>query len=227
MKLVRGAGSPEEGACWMSAVQYYVDGKLWHDHPECVDPVIRKLCIWVNDTLRDGEREEKIGPYIFLPVGTNMGSALSVKRALRAADWAVREIAPIALQASGFGTIAPTLRLLQPVRDRASADAAAHAAAHAADAVEYAAADAAYAAYAAAYAAYAASAAAYAADAAYAAYAASAAAYAAEYAVLLPGLRGGVVDSAIALIVELCGMGSEEPVNTCTTKEKTLEMLNR
>jgi len=79
MKLVRGKGAPGKGACYMSAIQHYITlGKgLWHDHPDCVDPAIRSLGIWINDNLGSDEaRERVIGPHLFTPVGTSQGLAL-------------------------------------------------------------------------------------------------------------------------------------------------------
>lgn len=73
MKLVQGQGSPEEGACWMSAIAWYAGDKDWTDAPSCVDPLIRKYAIWLNDELpSDEKREEVIGPMIFDVVGTKL-----------------------------------------------------------------------------------------------------------------------------------------------------------
>lgn len=85
MKLVVGAGSPTTGACWMSAVNWYVKGgkSVWTDHPECVDPLIASLCISLNDRTPNGEREALIGPHLFAPVGTAKDVALMEKRYLR------------------------------------------------------------------------------------------------------------------------------------------------
>jgi len=93
MKLTKGPGSPGKGGCWMVAVQQYTEPTMthkktiklldgtkmeavvfrdnaWHDHPECVHPVIREFCIWMNDNCPDEERESIIGPHLFDPVGT-------------------------------------------------------------------------------------------------------------------------------------------------------------
>jgi hypothetical protein len=104
MKLVSGAGSEKTGACWMSALNWYVNvGKKdfrWTDKTECVDPVIRSLCIWLNDKCEDGEREALIGPHLFQPVGTWQGAELSLRRAYKVAYLAVRVFAPCALDAA-------------------------------------------------------------------------------------------------------------------------------
>jgi hypothetical protein len=56
----------------MAAIDYYTRGDLnWNDHPKCVDPMIRRLAIYLNDWCDNGEREDLIGPHLFTPVGTN------------------------------------------------------------------------------------------------------------------------------------------------------------
>ena len=70
-RLIAGVGSPEKGGCWMVAIQQYTEeGTGWHDHPECVDPVIASLSVGLNDWLGDDEREAVIGPHLFTPIGT-------------------------------------------------------------------------------------------------------------------------------------------------------------
>ena len=149
MRLVQGAGSEKTGACWMSALHWYTrHGTSWTDQPQCVSPVIRRLCIRLNDACSDGEREALIGPHLFAPVGTNTGHADDIKRAYLCADRAVRVFAPIALDRAGQLAAAATLRALQPITDQETARSA-HKAADAADAADAAAyaADAAAAAY--------------------------------------------------------------------------------
>jgi hypothetical protein len=121
IKLVSGKGSPETGACWMSALSYYA-GESWSDHPDCVDPVIRQLCITINDHLpSDAERERVIGPHLYAPVGTAQGLELMQRRAFRVADEAVRVWAPMALDKAGRSKDAARLRSLPPIVDRDSA----------------------------------------------------------------------------------------------------------
>jgi len=81
IKLVAGKGSPEEGGCWMSALSQY-SGESWSDHPDCVCPIIRKLCISINDILpNDESRGRTIGPRLFDVVGTNTGDlGIELKR---------------------------------------------------------------------------------------------------------------------------------------------------
>ncbi len=126
MKLVRGAGAPGEGACWMSAVHQYQTelGPHWSDHPECVSPIIRELCIQLNDRCEsDEEREGLIGPHLFTPVGTN-DPHLERRRIYRVADMACRVWAPRALRAAGLVSDADELEALEPVADVGSAEAA-------------------------------------------------------------------------------------------------------
>ena len=77
MRLIGGVGSPTRGACWMSAIFYYTEYNpnaytpTWHDHPACVSPVVRQLCITLNDWCPSiKERERMIGPHLFAPLGT-------------------------------------------------------------------------------------------------------------------------------------------------------------
>ena len=68
MKLVRGKGSRETGACLMSAIAWYAGEQRWTDSPRCVCAMIRPLGIFANDTIdSDQEREERLGPLIFEP----------------------------------------------------------------------------------------------------------------------------------------------------------------
>lgn len=77
MRLIYGMGSPQEGGCWMAALHWYTRGHGevdWSDHPRCVAPLLRLLCIRVNDELSSVEREAVIGPELFTPMGTNVKS---------------------------------------------------------------------------------------------------------------------------------------------------------
>ena len=101
MKLVSGKGSEKTGACWMSAVHWYTRGgkKSWTDQPECVSPIVRHLCISLNDFLpSDAERERLIGPHLFAPVGTNTGNDDEGKRWALCSDRAARLFAPFWLR---------------------------------------------------------------------------------------------------------------------------------
>jgi len=207
IRLVSGTGNPETGGCWMSALSKY-GNETWSDHPDCVCPIITRLCIACNDMLPDDHsRGRVIGPHILEPVGTRTDDAEIIEaRRWHLVDAAVRVFAPHALDANGFGGEAEQLRSLPPVT-RANASAAAEAAGYAA-------------ANAATYACYASHAAARAADAveaaARAAEAASRAAYAA-YATYAAAAADAAAREAFAqkvvlpVILELCEIGSKVP----------------
>lgn len=95
MKLVRGMGSPKEGACWMSALSWY-SGEPWTDFPSCVGSMlVRQLCMALNDFLRNSkERERFIGPHLFAPLGILGGAEREIKR-LHLVMAAYAEIAPV------------------------------------------------------------------------------------------------------------------------------------
>lgn len=113
IKLVAGAGSPGEGACWMSAIQYYSGGE-WSDHPDCVCPLIRQMCICANDCLDDESRGEIIGPHLLAPVGTNTDDELIVQeRARLAVEACVQVFAPFALLSKGRTSEAAMLQRIK------------------------------------------------------------------------------------------------------------------
>lgn len=125
LKLVKGAGSEKDGACWMSAIHMFTrSDNSWSDHPDCVSPIVRELCIALNDDCPDGEREALIGQHLFAPLGTNTGEADDQRRAYLCADRAVRYWAPAALEAAGLSAEAGTLRALSPIVDERTALAA-------------------------------------------------------------------------------------------------------
>ena len=124
MKLSSGIGNIEDRGCWMTAVSVYAN-ETWSDHPSCVPPVIRRLCVKLNDMLpSDAERGRVIGPVLFLPVGADPSPGAEQERAFLCADRAVRVFAPKALDAAGMTDEAQALRDLQPVTNKESAHAA-------------------------------------------------------------------------------------------------------
>lgn len=214
MKLVQGQGSPETGACWMSAIAWYVGEQDWTDAPECVDPTIRSLAIWVNDSLQtDEERERRIGPVMFNVIGTRTDddNVLLERRriAVRFAARCARTVAH--LDASGKAL--PAIEAAETWADAPCYENAANAAkaAYAAYAAYASAAYAAKAAYASA--AKAASNAAYASHyAAYAAASASKAASAAHYAAYaaMPALIDAVITDALETIAAMAAIGTRQ-----------------
>ena len=222
LKLISSVGDRERHtACVMSAVAW-IAGEPLGDAPQCASGVIRPLAIRLNDGKwwRDAaERTAELLPLAHRIVGTNAPAAVEIRRAKRAAEWALTFAVPFALDAAATAVPEPHKTKLadfarrmreraDPALARTAADAAYAAyAAYAANAAD--AADAAYAAYAAAYAAANA-----AANAANAADAAAAAAAASKLAAKLP-LRCALQ----ALIVELIELPTQQPGVTAEEAE--------
>jgi hypothetical protein len=136
-KLYRSSHSPGEEMCLMEAVAF-VAGEKWSDHPQCCCPVIAAFGRRLNDWLDDDERQQLI-PYVKRLIDTRGDAALEQRRALMAADWAVRTIMPIALRAAGLHEHANRLEALPAIVSQETAEAAkvtAQAASAAAGAVE-------------------------------------------------------------------------------------------
>lgn len=115
--------SREDGLCVMEAVAY-VAGEPHSDHPECADPVITRLAIWLNDSCGDSLRQELLQGLPFRIVGTKATPEIECRRAFMAADWAVRFVAPVALRAANMESIATKLEGLGEVNGSASDSAA-------------------------------------------------------------------------------------------------------
>jgi hypothetical protein len=133
---------PADGqACIMELVSYLA-GEPWSDAPDCVSSVIRRFLVGINDHIADdATRTALLLPYAHRVIGTAGTREQEVTRAYICADWAVRTIAPLALEAAGLADEAARLRALPPAIDPATTAAVA-AAASAAYAAAYAAADA-------------------------------------------------------------------------------------
>lgn len=83
--------TPEEGRCAMEWVSHLA-GEPHSDSPTCVSPVLRALCISLNDGLPDGPRQ-RLRPYLARTIGT-AGDGLDEERAWLAMDWLIRTYAP-------------------------------------------------------------------------------------------------------------------------------------
>jgi hypothetical protein len=83
--------TPEDGRCAMEWVSYLA-GESHSDSPVCVSPVLRALCISLNDGLSDGPRQ-RLRPYLTRTIGT-AGDGLDEERAWLAMDWLIRTYAP-------------------------------------------------------------------------------------------------------------------------------------
>src|SRR5689334_5294532 len=91
-------GSPEEGLCAMEWVSYLA-GEDHSDSPKCVDIVLRKFSIGLNDRLPDDLRQQ-LRPYLVRMIGT-AGDGMGEQRRWMVADWAVRFAAAEAQEVAG------------------------------------------------------------------------------------------------------------------------------
>jgi hypothetical protein len=113
--LYVGSHEPDGEMCVMEAVAW-VAGEQWTDRPACACPVITAYCIALNDRM-DDEFRQRLLPYVPRLVGTRSTPAVEIRRAHRAADWAVRRFAPAALEAAGLAAQARALQELSPILD--------------------------------------------------------------------------------------------------------------
>jgi hypothetical protein len=121
--LKPGAGEGANGTidvCVMQAVDWLAGGKGKTDSPPCASGAITKFCIRLNDSPVFAEFRDELKPFAAKIVGTACGLKAEKARAFIAADWACREVAPLALDAK-FPEQAKALRALAPVVDTASA----------------------------------------------------------------------------------------------------------
>ena len=125
----------------MQATDWLVGGTGTSDAPECVDPCLRGFAIKLNDSRVFAEWRDELKPFAARLANTNQGVALTKKRVFACADWAVREIAPLALE-KRHPESAARLRAVPEIVDESTA-LAARTVAQAASAAAYAAADAA------------------------------------------------------------------------------------
>jgi hypothetical protein len=219
----------------MSALHWYTrNGKTWTDQPECVSPVVRYLCIRLNDTLgSDAEREEVIGPHLFAPVGTRTNEDDEKRRLALCVDRAIRVFAPYWMRKTGneeLITHSERLENLPAITTHEQAQSAldmVEAARRAARKV-----GAAYAAVSCAVAsvsassAYAVVAYSYASAAATVVVSAASYAYAADYATASEADRAWFRREVMRLILDCCAVGRQE-VDTTKTREEVMEFLNR
>jgi hypothetical protein len=125
LHLREGKGSGAEGdRCAIQEVRAWEGlDPTSDDIPETDCPVIGRLIIGLQDA-RESWREA-IVPLLPRLVGSRGSIDLTRRRAFAAADWAVRNRAPLALDAAGFKDRARALRGLPMVKDESSARAAA------------------------------------------------------------------------------------------------------
>jgi hypothetical protein len=95
--LIHGAGvTPDQGACIMQAVAWLDSGgKEWNDAPDCVHPVLRKVAIWVNDTIGDVPRRQ-LWPLVPRLMGTAAGDReTDIRTGVQLAAWAAERVLPL------------------------------------------------------------------------------------------------------------------------------------
>jgi hypothetical protein len=109
--------TPQDGRCAMEWVSY-VAGEPHSDEPVCVSPVLRALCVALNDGLAD-EPRQRLRPYLTRTIGT-AGDGLDPARAWMAMDWLIRVYTPAWLRLAEIDTEAQELAELAPVIDEAS-----------------------------------------------------------------------------------------------------------
>jgi hypothetical protein len=109
---------PQDGRCAMEWVAHLA-GERHSDQPDCVSPVVRALCVALNDGLNCTERQ-RLRPYLTRTIGTT-DDGLDESRAWMALDWLIGVYAPTWLRHAGLHE--PAARLPAPdgpVRDSAS-----------------------------------------------------------------------------------------------------------
>ena len=104
--------TPADGHCAMEWVSHLA-GEPHGDEPACVSPVLRALCIALNDGLAD-EPRQRLRPYLTRTIGT-AGDGLDGARAWLAMDWLVRTYTPAWLALAGLTEPATQLEALPAV----------------------------------------------------------------------------------------------------------------
>jgi hypothetical protein len=113
--------TPDQGRCAMEWVSHLA-GEPHSDQPGCVSPVLRALCIALNDGLDDAPRQ-RLRPYLTRTIGT-AGDGLDPARAWMAMDWLIRTYTPAWLRLARLPAPATELASLAPVLDERSLHAA-------------------------------------------------------------------------------------------------------
>ena len=100
-KLARGQGKGVNGKidlCINQAVDWITGGAGLTDAPACVDPVIRRFCIVLNDADRFAPFRDELKPFAARIANTNAGEEVSIQRGFICADWSIRTVAPKAFE---------------------------------------------------------------------------------------------------------------------------------
>jgi hypothetical protein len=110
--------NPQDGRCAMEWVAHLA-GEHHSDQPECVSPVVRALCVALNDGL-DATERQRLRPYLTRTIGTT-GDGRDQPRAWMALDWLIGVYAPTWLRHAGLHDAAARLAALDgPVGDSAA-----------------------------------------------------------------------------------------------------------
>ncbi len=113
--------TPDDGRCAMEWVSHLA-GEPHSDQPRCVSPVLRAICIALNDGL-EHEPRQRLRPYLTRTIGT-AGDGLDEARSWMALDWLIRTYTPAWLAQAGLADSAARLRSLPPVLDEPALKAA-------------------------------------------------------------------------------------------------------
>ncbi len=106
--------TPEDGRCAMEWVAHLA-GEPHSDDPACVSPVLRAMCIALNDSLDDVPRQ-RLRPYLARTIGT-ASDGLDRHRAWLAMDWLIRTYTARWLIVGGLSAHAERLATLPEVHD--------------------------------------------------------------------------------------------------------------
>jgi hypothetical protein len=109
--------SPQDGRCAMEWVSYLA-GEPHSDQPTCVSPVLRAMCIALNDGL-DQEPRQRLRPYLTRTIGT-ANDGLDTTRGWMAMDWLTRVYTPAWLRLAGLVDCAERLEAAPEVTDTGS-----------------------------------------------------------------------------------------------------------
>lgn len=109
--------SPQDGRCAMEWVSYLA-GEPHSDQPTCVSPVLRAMCIALNDGL-DQEPRQRLRPYLTRTIGT-AEDGLDTWRGWLAMDWLARAYTPAWLHLAGLTDCAHRLESTAAITGPAS-----------------------------------------------------------------------------------------------------------
>jgi hypothetical protein len=104
--------SAQDGRCAMEWVSYLA-GEPHSDQPICVSPVLRAMCIALNDGLEQKPRQ-RLRPYLARTIGTSQ-DGLDTQRGWMAMDWLARVYTPAWLRLAGLTDTAERLEVAAAV----------------------------------------------------------------------------------------------------------------